>query len=201
MDGNGMINKRIGGMVWDENGEGDWNSDLPDNIVDKIFRIFPEGGWYVPSCVVGVNAASKQQELAMAFVETILGDETQSADLRDGFPVNRAAIAKNVERKESWYASNSYNVTSDDPSEVLESADLAKELVLEFAWPSKPMLQAVADKLETIEKPIMKDYPLGIKYGMKDALPQALKKVTDGEATAREAAEWLAGELSLALSE
>ncbi len=201
MSPNGIINKRIGGMTWDVTGEGDWNSDLPDEIVDKVFRLFPEGGWYEPACVLGVNAASEQNELALAFVEAVLSAETQTADLEDGFPVNRAAIAANVERKESWYTSSNFNVTTDDAALALSAQELVTELTLEYAWPSKAMLQAVADRLEEIERPIMANYPLGVYYGMRECLPIALEEVVSGKATAREAAEWLAAELSLALEE
>jgi ABC-type glycerol-3-phosphate transport system substrate-binding protein len=198
---NGVINKRIGGMTWDTTGNGDWSSELPDEIVDSIFSPFPEGGWYEPGCVLAVNAASEQQELSMAFVETVLSEEKQNADLAEGFPVNRAAIAKNAEHEESWYASASFDVYTDDQELALSLEDLAAELRLEYAWPSKAMLQAIADRLNSIERPIMDGYPLNIEHGMKKNLPLALEKVTSGEATPREAAEWLAAELSLAIEE
>jgi ABC-type glycerol-3-phosphate transport system substrate-binding protein len=198
---NGVINKRIGGMTWDTTGNGDWNSELPDEIVENIFRPYPDGGWYEPGCVLAVNAASEQQELSMAFVETVLSEETQNADLAEGFPVNRADIAKNAVREESWYASGSFSVLTDDPELAISLEELAAELRLEYAWPSKAMMQAVANRLDGIVRPIMDGYPLNIEYGMKENLPLALDKVVSGEMTAREAAGWLADELSLAIEE
>jgi ABC-type glycerol-3-phosphate transport system substrate-binding protein len=201
MDPNGVINKRIGGMVLDTTGEGDWNSGLPDGIVDKIFRLFPEGGWYEPECVIAVNAASKQPELANAFILAMLSSETQNADVGDGFPVNREAIAKNVGREESWYTGGSYNVEVGDQPLGLSAEELKEELRLEYAWPSRAMLQAVANRLEDIERPVMEGYPLNIELAMKENLPLALEKAVSGGMTPREAAEWLAEELSLAIEE
>jgi ABC-type glycerol-3-phosphate transport system substrate-binding protein len=197
---NGVIFKRVAGITWDV-GESDGNTDLPDDIVDKVFRPFPEGGWYEPGCVMGVNAASKQPELANAFILTMLSAETQNADLNDGFPVNREAIAKNVGREETWYTGGSYNVEVGDQPLGLSAEELKEELRLEYAWPSKAMLQAVANRLEDIERPVMEGYPLNIENAMKENLPLALKRVTSGRETPREAAGWLAEELSLAIEE
>ncbi|MDR2908663.1 MAG: extracellular solute-binding protein [Oscillospiraceae bacterium] len=196
MQSNGVINKRLGGMTWDSTGEGDWVSDVPDDMVDKVFRLFPDSGLYEPSCVVGVNAASTQPELAKAFIEAVLSVETQNTDLGDGFPVNREAIAIGADAYQSHYTSHSYSTaTEGDPSFP------ADEMRLEYAWPSKPMLQAVADRLSEIKTPMMQGYPLPIKYAMQECLPLALDKIINGESTAGEAAAWLAGELSLALEE
>jgi maltose-binding protein MalE len=193
---NGVINKRLGGMTWDSTGEGDWVSDVPDDMVDEVFRLFPDSGLYEPSCVVGVNAASTQPELAEAFIEAVLSVETQTTDLGDGFPVNREAIAIGADTYQSYYSSHSYSTATDGSTEFPED-----EMRLEYAWPSKPMLKAVTDQLEHIKTPMMDGYPLPIQYGMQECLPLALNKIIDEGSTAGEAAQWLADELSLALEE
>ncbi len=47
---------------------------------------------FSPSGLIGVSVNSENQELAMSWMETLLGTEVQSKDLGDGFPVNAEAF-------------------------------------------------------------------------------------------------------------
>jgi hypothetical protein len=122
-------------------------------------------------------------------------------DLGDGFPVNRASIAYNAGREEDWYGGSTYTFATDNPDEAVSMEDMMKELDLQDGWPSKAMLEAGANRLDNLERPILGGCPLNIELAMKENLPQALEKAVSGEATPREAAEWLAAELSVALQE
>lgn len=60
--------------------------------------------YYIPTCVLGINAASQQKELARSFIETVLSDAVQTATDSD-IPVRTESIdglAKLVEDKDMY---------------------------------------------------------------------------------------------------
>lgn len=60
---------------------------------------------FIPRCILGVNAAGKERELAIAFLETALGEKVQGAQLQDGLAVHAAALAASVDTADSWVSS------------------------------------------------------------------------------------------------
>ena len=60
--------------------------------------------YYVPQVIAGVNASSKQQELAIEFIECLFDESVQKGDNADGFPTLRSGLeylAEYVETKEA----------------------------------------------------------------------------------------------------
>lgn len=55
------------------------DNGYPIRFVDNTF---------IPYGRVGINSATKQEELAKEFVQILFSDEVQSVDLKDGFPMN-----------------------------------------------------------------------------------------------------------------
>lgn len=192
---NGTMYKHGGGLASDDfvytGGDG-WKSELPDDMVDKVFRSYPAGS-YEPASIIAVNAASEQQEQARAFVAAMLSQQTQSTDFSDGFPINRAAINERAEHWEDWWFGHSY-YDNEDEAESLE-------LNVEYTYPSAAMLKQVSATLETLDHPIRQNYTLTMKYAMQNWLTAALEQVVSGQATAREAAEKIAADARTVLAE
>ncbi len=59
-------------------------------------------GSYLPVGALGINAASSRKEQAQEFIQFVLGNEIQSSDLQDGFPVNTDAAADWLEREDNY---------------------------------------------------------------------------------------------------
>lgn len=64
---------------------------------------------FIPSVQLGINASSKQTDLAKEFISTLLSEEVQVVDMEDGFPVQSEALEKtsfNVEGTLPIYDAN-----------------------------------------------------------------------------------------------
>lgn len=60
---------------------------------------------FTPRCILGINAAGKEKELAAAFLGTALSESVQSASLQDGLAVHAAALAASVDTAQNWSSS------------------------------------------------------------------------------------------------
>lgn len=65
----------------------------PEHALMPVFGEF----FYTPRQAVGITSASKQQELALQFVNLLLSQTVQDVYLYDGFPVNSRSLDKLVE--------------------------------------------------------------------------------------------------------
>ena len=77
----------------------------------EIASLFRKG-YFVPSGGIGVVAAGKQQELAEAFLQTLMGSAVQDNFLADAFPVNRTAwgtMAEQLKERFSQMADTEFN--------------------------------------------------------------------------------------------
>lgn len=89
-------------------------------------------GIFVPYCVMGVSAASKEQESAFDFVKFMLSDAVQSSGLWTGFPVNRQAFAKLLETHEPEEDTN-YQISVGGPDDTINAT-------LRVYWPTQEEL-------------------------------------------------------------
>lgn len=199
MHPNGMICAQKGISSFNTGVADDWWAEAMSQMdqSELVDSFFPQpgsvSGVYMPQCVVGVNAASPNVGLAKEFVRAMLLPETQIADIGDGFPVNRTAIAANAQRQEQWYSAHTYTITNDENNESKAATEVALEL--EYGWPSQQMLQAVADMLEALDKPVIVDYDL-VEMIANEAQPYF-----DGSITAAQAAEACSEKIRLRLAE
>lgn len=94
---------------------------------------------YFPVARMAINRSSQNVELAQRFLEKLLSEQVQSADL-DGFPVNPAAVERlTMKKNEELYFAISYG---DEDSE--------DEGVISAGWPSEERLHLILDNLNTL---------------------------------------------------
>ncbi len=76
----------------------------PIRMVELIkgdYTVFEDS--FLPSCELGINQASKNQELCKEFLSLVLSEEIQNTDFYDGFPVNKNALLLNSQADRSAY--------------------------------------------------------------------------------------------------
>lgn len=79
---------------------------LPEETVQYLLPLPGMGERsFTPSCILGANAAGKNRDLAIGFIETALSESVQSAGLSDGLAVHAAALAASVDTADNWVSS------------------------------------------------------------------------------------------------
>ena len=103
------------------------------NLVKGDYTSFENA--YIPTVEIGVNANTKQADLAKEFAAFVMSREVQDGDFYDGFPVNKESLHMQVSLDRSNYAAYT----------TIEGAD-GQEIGLDI----EPIKAADADKLEAI---------------------------------------------------
>ena len=103
------------------------------NLVKGDYTSFENA--YIPTVEIGVNANTKQADLAKEFAAFVMSREVQDGDFYDGFPVNKESLHMQVNLDRSNYAAYT----------TIEGAD-GQEIGLDI----EQIKAADADRLETI---------------------------------------------------
>ena len=103
------------------------------NLVKGDYTSFENA--YIPTVEIGVNANTKQADLAKEFAAFVMSREVQDGDFYDGFPVNKESLHMQVSLDRSDYAAYT----------TIEGAD-GQEIGLDI----EPIKAADADKLEAL---------------------------------------------------
>ena len=103
------------------------------NLVKGDYTSFENA--YIPTVEIGVNANTKQADLAKEFAAFVMSREVQDGDFYDGFPVNKESLHMQVNLDRSDYAAYT----------TIEGAD-GQEIGLDI----EQIKAADADRLETI---------------------------------------------------
>lgn len=79
---------------------------MPIADEDTVLRLFPgqTEGAYTPVLLAGISAAGGQQELAGAFVSTMLGEGVQDQAMPMGLPTTKAGVAAQIAQENEKYA-------------------------------------------------------------------------------------------------
>ena len=145
------------------------------NLVKGDYTSFENA--YIPTVEIGVNANTKQADLAKEFAAFVMSREVQDGDFYDGFPVNKESLHMQVRLDRSDYAAYT----------TIEGAD-GQEIGLDI----EPIKAPDADKLEAICESLSKktmqdakvleelkkavpDYLLG-----RQSLDDTISKIQDG---------------------
>ena len=145
------------------------------NLVKGDYTSFENA--YIPTVEIGVNAKTKQADLAKEFAAFVMSREVQDGDFYDGFPVNKESLHMQVSLDRSDYAAYT----------TIEGAD-GQEIGLDI----EPIKAPDADKLEAICESLSKktmqdakvleelkkavpDYLLG-----RQSLDDTISKIQDG---------------------
>ncbi len=105
------------------------------------------GNVFIPKTVMGVNASGSQKEVAADFVMSMLSKELQTEARNDGFPVNREAVAEQLEEYEpeetyGWISS------SDEDGNMID---------LEIKWLDEAERARFETMLESLDTPAKLD--------------------------------------------
>lgn len=145
------------------------------NLVKGNYTSFENA--YIPTVEIGVNAGTKQADLAKEFAAFVMSREVQDGDFYDGFPVNKESLHMQVSLDRSDYAAYT----------TIEGAD-GQEIGLDI----EPIKAPDADKLEAVCESLSKktmqdakvleelkkavpDYLLG-----RQSLDDTISKIQDG---------------------
>ena len=144
---------------------------------------------FSPKGIVGISAQTKEKELALSFMETLLGEEVQKADLGDGFPVNADAF-------------DSFAQTADPDAQIGFVAstideDTGKESRVEFIadWPSEEKITALKEMIASLVTPTLSDETI------KNAVMETGAKVLEGSLSIDEGCDEIVQKVELYLAE
>ena len=181
---NGAVSKRNNVVIWG-GPDGVVETSVSDELITQLVDIFPgqAENVFFPGTILGVNAAGTQQELARAFVETVLSQSVQYADLGDGFPVNKAAFQQSITKENSLYISTS------------SQNDDGLEMSVEAGWPSPGVFR----HLETLTKELKTPYLANT--ALTELIESEVQIYFNGDSTARETADAVAQRARLYLNQ
>lgn len=125
--------------------------DFDYSLIHSVFKTMPDygsalgnlgcGNVYYPSSVVGISAASKQQEQAGKFLETLLGEDVQQVTFSDGYPVNKKAMEKIFSKEKEGEECGMMGMSDQDGS----------EFTVTIFWPNKEQKDAFYDMVNQLD--------------------------------------------------
>ncbi|MEZ3486635.1 MAG: ABC transporter substrate-binding protein [Lachnospiraceae bacterium] len=145
--------------------------------------------YYIPQVIAGINASSKQQELAEEFIECLFEESVQKGDNADGFPVLRSALdymAEYVETPEALEMS--VGSGSEDP-------ETGEEVHIDAQFPSKDEVNQLIGIIEGLKTPFMVDSMVA------DTVLAEMENCYTGKQTPRETAKAICQKVDTYLAE
>lgn len=139
-------------------------------------------GVYTPQGIIGINANSKNIEIAQGILKTALSESVQKVDLGEGFPVNTVAF-------------DAQNDSAANASIMAVPMTRPGSRPIEFATPSAEVYKKVADQGKWVSEPTYEDEVL------LEMMIEETKGYFDGTKTAQEAAQAVAQRTKAYLSE
>lgn len=139
--------------------------------------------FYQPVNRMGINSSSKEKELAIEFVETMLSDEIQQQDFVEGLPVCTESLEKQAE------------IAEKAGQEELFSVGFSGGEMHSYGYPSKEQITPVLDLAKKANTPLIID--LTVRKTFLDCADQYF----GGSISAEEAAKTLGEKMQLYLSE
>ena len=149
------------------------NIMLPAEMMKQLgLKPVSANGVFYPTQMVGINASSGSKELAEDFIRLLLSEEIQSAELYDGFPVNRQAF-------EGWAAFRN----EDTMLGISTVSDDGAEQQLTATWPSAEQQKDIFALQEEMVTPVILDRVL------TEMIIDEAKEFFDGKVDAQGAAD------------
>lgn len=147
------------------------------------------GSVFSPNGIAGINDRSKEKELAISFLQELLGCDVQKSDLDDGFPVNADAWEKFTENpRPNENLGFSAAIADEDGNE-------SERVYFDITWPSAEELGAMKERIETLSQPSLSD---SIIF---DAVIESGVKVLEGGMTAEKGCDEIVQKVELYLAE
>ncbi len=107
--------------------------------------------YYIPQVIAGINASSKQQDLAAEFIECLFDEDVQKADNSDGFPVLKSALSYMAEYVETSEAQNlSISTGARNP-------ETGEDVQIGAMYPVRDEVEGLIQMIEGLNVPFMMD--------------------------------------------
>lgn len=132
---------------------------------------------------MGINASSREKELAEEFIQTMLSDEIQQQEFVEGLPVRTESLEKQAD------------IAEKSGQEEMFSISYGGGETHSYGYPSREQLEpilALAKKAET---------PLVIDLSVRETFIDCAEQYFGGSISAEEAAQTLGEKMQLYLSE
>lgn len=100
---------------------------------------------FIPSSIIGVNAASDDKETALAFFQSLFSKELQSCDVQEGFPIERNVFMD---------LANGKNVVESD---VGASSRDGKEISYTLTKPTEQEMEVLLELADSLTTPTLLD--------------------------------------------
>ena len=172
----GMLN----GMRW-------WESSLMGDQKLEGYEVLPLGvqssNTFLPKRVMGILNTTENKAAAEDFLVFLLGEQVQSREYATGFPVNLAALQKQIAEDKESYSSGCF---SNDDGSYEEYEGL---------YPSAQRRQRLKTWAEALTTPALTDQTI------RSAVIEQAKNCLNGQCTPEEAAKAAIRSLNLYLSE
>ena len=148
-----------------------------------------EGKLFAPNGIIGINDKTKEKELAVSFLEELLGEDVQKADLENGFPVNADAYDKFTEN------ANPNNMIGFSAAMVSEDGASTEPIDFTAKWPSEEEIANMKEQIGKLQIPIVSD---GV---IEAAVLEAGIKVLEGDMGVDEGCDAIVQKIELYLAE
>ena len=148
-----------------------------------------EGKLFTPNGIAGINEKTKEKELALSFLAELLSEETQKADLDNGFPVNADAYDKFTE---TLYPDHSYGFSA---ATVSENGEESGTVHFSAQWPSEEEIAALKEQISGLEIPSLSDSVV-LSAVMENGI-----KVLEGDMGVEEGCDAIVQKIELYLAE
>lgn len=152
-------------------------------------------GAFEPSVLVGISAASANQEQAERFFDIIMGTEVQSL-LWDGFVVNQTALKAQLSPQWRVFKNADYDVDYGDvTNSIMSSYGDGLSLEIEIHMPTKEEFQTLYDLCCQVKTPYVAD-PV-----VESAVVEAGGQYLAGHKTLEEAVEAIVAKVEIYMAE
>lgn len=152
-------------------------------------------GVFEPSVMVGISAASKQQEQAERFFDVMMGTEVQSL-LYEGFMVNQSALKNQMSPQWGVFQNAGYDADYGEPvNTVAGSYGDGREFVMDIYMPTKEEYQTLYDLCCQVKTPYVVD-PV-----VESAVVEAGGRYLAGHKTLEETVEAIVAKVEIYMAE
>lgn len=134
-------------------------------------------GYYIPAAAAGINASSKQQELAEDFLRCLFEESVQKTDNSDGFPVLESAMEAQADYVETPEAADFSMYSS------MKNPVTGEEKEITAGYPNRKETEQLFEIIKELKTPFIEDSVVTA------AVLEELKKCYSGGQSPEEAAK------------
>lgn len=155
------------------------------NTLEYRYGLSDNHHTFVPTCNLSISSASKNKKAAAEFLAIALSEDLQMLELKDGFPVNTAALEK-------FYKMNEDSNNNKGQAFGLEDKTI---LTMMIEWMTNAEVAEFQKAITALNTPVIFDTMT------KDIIIQAGIQCLEGDLSPEQAASEVSGQLNLRIKE